>query len=154
MSVYATTFRSGNTVNVSQLDNELETELTCKATSASSSSGASTASTTLADLITTNITAEADEAILVDAQVVFSASSINHYAQFQLYINGVAAGIAATVYDAKTSTGGFTCTAHLSAMSQDLTGTIAVALKWKTENASTTVYSSARHLRILQLKRR
>lgn len=154
MGVYATTFRSGNTINVSQLESELEDELATKQTTEESLTLTSTASTTLADLITKNITAESDDLIRAECQIEYSASATTHYGQFIMYINGVAAGIAATEYDAKTSTGGATQSIVVLGEAQDLSGTIAVAVKWKTENASTTIYSAQRRLRITQTKRR
>ena len=154
MSVYATTFRVANTINVPQLEAELEDKLASKLTTEESLTLVNTASTTLADLVTKNITAEVDDLILAECQIEYSASTTTHYGQFIMYINGVVAGIAATEYDAKTSTGGATQSIVVIGSAVDLTGTIAVAVKWKTENASTTIYSAQRRLQIMQTKRR
>lgn len=154
MSTFASSVKSGTTLDVDQLVTELQSKLTIAWKEATQGSVNSTTGTSLTTHFTLTETVEADELLVFVSQTQVSVGTAGTRLLVNHRVNGASPTPDIIIQDATTGTGGNQATAVCVTVHKDLTGSQTFDVQFARYGGSGTVYAGAARAHLLRLKRR
>lgn len=154
MSVFdASGLKDGNATDANTLISLLEDELPVAWSSAEYSTLASISSATFANLLTTSVTVELDEIVVVDAQITLSHGTTASQAKIFAYADSVS-GPNATYTESSGSSAGDNHTLICKNIVENISGTVTCGVQWRRVGGAGTVYSLRGILWVRRYKKR